>query len=187
MKASRILAISAPVLILALLYASSWRGGEARESAAELSPAAEPAPAAELLRAQPRRLAEPLAAAAQQQPPAAIRHPRHVPVGGRQPPGGVLTNPFKGSAAAAQEGERIFGLFNCDGCHGDGGGAVGPSLADGRFKYGSTDEEIFFSIYYGRPLGMPAYGGTLDRNGIWRLVTFIQSLAPTEDISTLAW
>lgn len=166
MNKARILAASAP--IAALLFTTSWHGGEAREATGERAAAAP-------------------AAALQQAPPPTVRHEAHIMVGGNKPPAGALTNPHKGSAAA-EEGERIFGLFNCDACHGGGAvGFVGPALSDGRFKYGDSDGEIFQSIFYGRPLGMPAYGGTLPRDAIWRLVTYIQSLHPTEDISTVSW
>jgi cytochrome c len=67
--------------------------------------------------------------------------------------------------------------MNCDGCHGGGGsGWVGPSLIDGRWRYGGADEEIFSSIYFGRPKGMPAYGGVLGADGVWMLVAYLRSL-----------
>ena len=65
---------------------------------------------------------------------------------------------------------NLFGSMNCDGCHGGGAiGWVGPSLVDGRWRYGGTDEEIFTSIFYGRPKGMPAYGGVIgtEECGCW--------------------
>src|SRR5256885_16941325 len=70
--------------------------------------------------------------------------------------------------------------MNCDGCHGGGGaGWVGPSLADGRWRFGGADGAVFQSIYYGRPHGMPAYGGLLlAPEAGWELVPHIQSLQP---------
>ena len=57
--------------------------------------------------------------------------------------------------------------MNCDGCHGAGAtGWVGPSLADGRWRYGGSAGEIFRSIYYGRRQGMPAFGGIMPKAGI---------------------
>src|SRR3989449_8312097 len=36
---------------------------------------------------------------------------------------------------------------NCDGCHGGGAvGWVGPSLVDGRWRYGGADGAVFHSI-----------------------------------------
>src|SRR2546428_4335923 len=79
--------------------------------------------------------------------------------------------------------------MNCDGCHGGGGaGWVGPSLADGRWRFGGADGAIFQSIYYGRPHGMPAYGGLLlAPPAVWKLVTHIPSLQPPADPPTEAW
>src|SRR4030095_3530473 len=90
----------------------------------------------------------------------AIIYQQHVNAGGIEPPGATMTNPLSQDSSAAREGEKIFGAMNCDGCHGGGAlGWVGPSLVDGRWRYGGADEEIFHSIFYGRPKGMPAYGG----------------------------
>ena len=46
-------------------------------------------------------------------------------------PGGTRTepqvaNPDEGNAAAISEGERLYGVYNCAGCHANGGGAIGP-------------------------------------------------------------
>ena len=74
----------------------------------------------------------------------------------------TLANPLDGDPNAAQQGKMLFAAMNCDGCHGGGAvGFVGPSLIDGRWRYGGGDGELFHSIYYGRAHGMPAYGGIL--------------------------
>jgi mono/diheme cytochrome c family protein len=126
---------------------------------------------------------------AQRLAPPAIIYGQHIPVGGNPPPGDSLQNPLKGDKKAAEDGGKMFGSFNCDGCHAGGAvGFVGPSLADGRWRYGGTDGEIYTSIFYGRPKGMPAWGGTLPADAIWRLVTYIQSLQPAKDtLSTTSW
>jgi cytochrome c oxidase cbb3-type subunit 3 len=62
-------------------------------------------------------------------------------------------------------------------CHGmDGSGAMGPSLADGRWHFGGSPGEVFQSIYEGRPDGMPAWGGRIADDQIWRLVAYVRSL-----------
>ena len=128
-------------------------------------------------------------ASAQRIAPPAVVYGEHIPVGGNLPPGDTLKNPFKDNKAAAEEGGKLFGAFNCDGCHAGGAvGFVGPSLADGRWRYGGSDGEIYTSIFYGRPKGMPAWGGTLPAEAIWRLVTYLQSLQPPKDtLSTTSW
>jgi len=120
--------------------------------------------------------------------PAGITYESHLAAGGNVPPGAALANPKSGNSAAAKAGEQMFSAMNCDGCHGGGGsGWVGPSLADGRWRYGGSDAEIFSSIYYGRPKGMPAFGGTVGIDGVWSLVTYLKSLPIPADVSTEAW
>lgn len=126
---------------------------------------------------------------AQRTAPPSVRSPEHVDAGKRPPPAGILENPYKGNKQAAEEGGKLFSAFNCDGCHAGGAvGAVGPSLADGRWSYGGSEGEIYHSIFYGRPRGMPAWGGALPAEAIWRMVTYLKSLEPARDtVSTTAW
>lgn len=111
-----------------------------------------------------------------------------IHAGGRPLPVTETKNPYAGRGDVAGQGAQLFIQMNCDGCHGDGGtGAVGPNLADGRFKYGAGDAALFQSIYEGRPNGMPAWGAVLGPDVVWRLVTYVQSLKPTEDLATEDW
>ncbi len=120
--------------------------------------------------------------------PSAVRHDEHVFAGGLVPAAGGWRNPYRGDRRSAEQGATTFTAMNCDGCHGGGGmGWVGPSLSDGRWRYGGADGEVFESIYYGRPRGMPAYGGLLPPDAIWNLVTYLQSLEPPADVPTEAW
>lgn len=120
--------------------------------------------------------------------PLAIAYESHVAAGGSIPPGGALVNPHAGDPAVAQNGKQLFAAMNCDGCHGtEGSGWVGPSLQDGRWRYGGADPEVFSSIFYGRPKGMPAFGGTLGPEGVWILVTYLKSLPVPKDIATESW
>ena len=131
-------------------------------------------------------------AAAPAATPSGIVYEANVPAGGIEPPaGGVIKSPEL-TAAAAKSGEGLFGSMNCDGCHGGGAvGWVGPSLVDGRWRYGGAAEEIFSSIYYGRPKGMPAYGGVLGTNGVWMIVSYLKAqslpaVVPTTNYETMA-
>ena len=120
--------------------------------------------------------------------PPAVRYPSHLAAAGSLPPGGTLTNPHAGDAAVAKQGALLFTTMNCDGCHGgNASGWVGPSLADGRWRYGGSDAEVFSSIYFGRPKGMPAFGGVLGAEGVWTLVTYLGSLPAPEDVPTESW
>jgi len=121
-------------------------------------------------------------------PPPAIRYEAHIAAGGIAPPGAALRNPHQGDPAVAKKGALLFTAMNCDGCHGgEGSGWVAPNLADGRWRYGGADAEVFDSIYYGRPKGMPAFGGTLGAEGVWTLVTYLRSLPVPGDVPTESW
>jgi cytochrome c oxidase cbb3-type subunit 3 len=109
---------------------------------------------------------------------------------GGVPPAGVVStaNPVAGDTSAAREGAQLFTAMNCDGCHGGGAtGWVGPSLTDGRWRYGGSDAEVFLSIYYGRPKGMPSFGGMLAPNVVWKLVTYLKTQPLPKDVPTERW
>ena len=128
-------------------------------------------------------------AQAQRTAPPSVSYDQHVDAGGSPPPAETMENPFKGDKQAAEDGGKLFSSFNCDGCHGGGAvGAEGPSLVDGRWRYGGSDGEIYHSIFYGRARGMPAWGGTLPADAIWRLVSYLKSQEPSRDtLSTTTW
>lgn len=115
-----------------------------------------------------------------------VAHPDHIQPGlSLQRPLASLRNPFAGDKQRVDEGAKLFVAYNCMDCHGaDGSGAMGPSLADDRFHFGGTDGDVFQSIYEGRPAGMPAWGGRISDDQIWRLVAYVQSLSAGKDVST---
>lgn len=75
-------------------------------------------------------------------------------------------------------GEALFvGALGCAGCHGqDGGGGVGPNLADAEWIYGGDAASISETLHNGRPGGMPAFGGQASEEDITNLVAYVQSL-----------
>ena len=107
-------------------------------------------------------------------------------------PGGIalrdtftIRNPFEGDKNAIAMGAKLFISYNCVDCHGaDGSGAMGPALMDGRWHFGGSPGEVYESIAQGRPDGMPAWGGLLDRSTIWRLVSYVRSLEQGKDVAT---
>jgi cytochrome c oxidase cbb3-type subunit III len=120
--------------------------------------------------------------------PSAVRYEAHISAGDRLPVGAVPDNPLRGDSQAPKTGAMLFGAMNCDGCHGaDGSGWVGPNLADGRWRYGGADAEIFSSIYYGRPKGMPAFGGALGPTGVWNIVAYLKALPVPAGVATESW
>jgi cytochrome c oxidase cbb3-type subunit III len=87
-------------------------------------------------------------------------------------------NPYAGNAYAVQDGYRLYRWMNCIGCHGEGGGSIGPTLWDDSWIHGGSPAEIAESIIRGRPNGMPAYGGRLSMDQVWRIVAYVQQLEP---------
>jgi cytochrome c oxidase cbb3-type subunit 3 len=115
-----------------------------------------------------------------------VSHVEHVQPGGMAIPRGMLLrNPYEGNATVAATGAKLFIAYNCIDCHGaDGSGAMGPSLADGRWHFGGTAAEVYESIYQGRPEGMPAWGSLLSSDQIWTLVTYVRSLEKGKNVTT---
>ncbi len=118
---------------------------------------------------------------------AEVKSGDRIPAGGVAPPANALAAP-RPAKLNPDAGATLFGSMNCDGCHGGGAiGWVGPSLADGRWRYGGSDEDIFTSIFYGRPKGMPAYGGVIGAEGVWMLVAYIKAQTPPPVVPTTSW
>jgi cytochrome c len=118
---------------------------------------------------------------------AEVKAADRIPAGGVEPPPNAL-NAKRPANVNPETVANLFASMNCDGCHGGGGiGWVGPSLVDGRWRYGGSDEEIFTSIFYGRPKGMPAYGGVIGTDGVWMLVAYIKAQQPPPVVPTTSW
>jgi cytochrome c oxidase cbb3-type subunit 3 len=81
------------------------------------------------------------------------------------------------NAFSVSQGQQLFEWFNCSGCHGGGGGGhIGPALTDAEWRYGSSPEEIHWSIANGRPNGMPAFKGLISDDQIWQLSAYVLAL-----------
>lgn len=89
-------------------------------------------------------------------------------------PGGFR---FEENAYQLSEGKRLYAWFNCNGCHAEGGGGMGPALLDGRWRYGSSMVDIVVSIRDGRPNGMPAFGDKIPAEQMWQLAGYVSALA----------
>lgn len=120
--------------------------------------------------------------------PPAIVHSERVFPGGVPPPGADPHNPYAGDKKAADEGAVLFTSMHCDGCHGaPPTGWVGPSLIARRWRFGGSDADVYQSIFYGRPHGMPAFGGLLGTDGVWKIETYLRSLPAPNDVPTESW
>jgi cytochrome c oxidase cbb3-type subunit III len=88
----------------------------------------------------------------------------------------TIANPMYGSAYDISEGQRLFQWYNCNGCHANGGGGMGPPLIKQQWIYGGEPPNIFDTIVKGRPNGMPTWGGRIPEYQIWQIVAFVRSL-----------
>jgi cytochrome c oxidase cbb3-type subunit III len=86
-------------------------------------------------------------------------------------------NPYSANAWAIGEGKRLFTWFNCNGCHSNGGGGMGPALMDADWRYGSDPQSVYTSIALGRPNGMPAFGERVTQQQLWQLAAYVRALA----------
>ncbi|WP_448190841.1 c-type cytochrome [Azospirillum sp. sgz301742] len=96
--------------------------------------------------------------------------------GGAPPPNGSHRR-YEENAYHMNEGKRLFSWFNCNGCHAQGGGGIGPPLMDEKWIYGSEPENIYATIVEGRPNGMPSFRGRIPDQQVWQLVAYVRSLS----------
>jgi cytochrome c oxidase cbb3-type subunit III len=104
---------------------------------------------------------------------------------GEVPPPMPTTSPFQENAWGISEGKRLFGQFNCSGCHAHGGGGMGPALMDDRWIYGNRASNIFETIVAGRPNGMPSFRNKIQDAQVWQLVAYVQSMSGQAPIDAL--
>jgi len=88
----------------------------------------------------------------------------------------ALGGPYESNAYQLNQGKRLYDWFNCKGCHANGGGASGPALTDGWWRYGPDRVSIFVSIRDGRPHGMPAFRDQLTPEQIWQVTGYVRAM-----------
>jgi len=91
-------------------------------------------------------------------------------------PHAETVNPFAGDPKAVTAGGEIF-QAQCLPCHGSGGGrAQAPDLSRGVYSAGERDQDLYRVIFNGGRV-MPAFGGALHQDGVWKLVSYIRSIS----------
>lgn len=87
-------------------------------------------------------------------------------------------NPFTGNEEAIKEGRTIYMQSGCSGCHGMGGGGMGPAILDDDWKFGGDDETLFKLIRGELPQQtMPAvFGKVLTEDQVWKIIAWIRSI-----------
>jgi cytochrome c oxidase cbb3-type subunit III len=95
---------------------------------------------------------------------------------GQSRPGLPETNPYS-TASDLDAGRKLY-VGRCGHCHGKSGeGGRGATLNSGRFRYGSSDREIFLVIRNGIPnTEMPGTFSTPEAE-VWRMVAYVRQLS----------
>jgi cytochrome c oxidase cbb3-type subunit 3 len=88
-----------------------------------------------------------------------------------------VAHPYLANAYALNQGKKLYGWYNCVGCHAHGGGGMGPPLMDAKWIYGHDPDEIYASIAEGRPNGMPSFGGRIPPDQIWQIAAYVLSMS----------
>jgi mono/diheme cytochrome c family protein len=102
----------------------------------------------------------------------------------------VAQESFAGQKGDAKAGQKTFNTL-CTACHGTSGRGDGPAavalpvkpknLADGKYMKTLTNEYLFKVIKEGgvsveKSALMAPWGGQIDDQGIWNVVTYIRTL-----------
>jgi cytochrome c oxidase cbb3-type subunit III len=106
------------------------------------------------------------------------------PGGGSAPPEDPLAAQYANDEHAKTDGKRLYDWYNCSGCHFHGAGGIGPSLGDNDWIYGGGMQQIYSSIYQGRPNGMPSWGEKLSSTEIWEIAAYVHSMPNTDDFTS---
>jgi cytochrome c oxidase cbb3-type subunit 3 len=84
---------------------------------------------------------------------------------------------YTNNAYAVSQGSRLYRWFNCNGCHSNGGGGMGPALMDDEWRYGGRIDQIHATILEGRPNGMPSWRGKMTDQQAWQLAAYVLSMS----------
>ncbi|RZI84678.1 MAG: c-type cytochrome [Rubrivivax sp.] len=87
----------------------------------------------------------------------------------------LVQQSYEENAYAVSQGKRLFRWYNCAGCHGNGGGNMGPPLMDDEWLYGSEPAQIATTILEGRPKGMPGFKGRIPLDQVWQITAYVRS------------
>jgi cytochrome c oxidase cbb3-type subunit 3 len=115
--------------------------------------------------------------------PAAQQSP-HPVVLSQLLPGGTPAQPedprgriYDGDPAYIAQGKQYYQWSNCNGCHFNGGGGIGPAIMDKVWIYGGRIDQIYNSIAEGRPNGMPTWREKIPDAQIWEIAAYVRSLS----------
>jgi len=108
---------------------------------------------------------------------------------------GSLKSPYTDYESVAADGRKVYLAAGCNGCHGMGGGGMGPPLTNQIWVYGKDDDTLFRVIALGsdelqkqgyKRIGsetvvgpMPPFGEIVKSDDdMWKIIAFIRSVNP---------
>lgn len=84
------------------------------------------------------------------------------------------------SDADLNKGKSIFEA-NCAQCHGDyGQGVRGPNFTDKNWIYGGDIKDVFKTVKYGTPKGMPTWAQSMGATSLQAVASYVISLEGTQ-------
>jgi cytochrome c oxidase cbb3-type subunit 3 len=89
----------------------------------------------------------------------------------------ATSDEYEENAYALAEGKHLYTAMNCNGCHFNGGGGIGPPLMDDKWIYGSEPSQVFATILQGRPNGMPSFAARIPDYQAWQLAAYVRSMS----------
>ena len=93
----------------------------------------------------------------------------------------TLSTPYaakiQGDPERINNGKRLYSWYNCNGCHFNGGGGMGPPLMDDQWIYGGRLDQIHLSLLHGRPNGMPTWANKIPDSELWDIAAYVKSLS----------
>src|SRR5690242_19742611 len=86
-------------------------------------------------------------------------------------------NNYETNAYAVAQGQQLFRAYNCNGCHSNDGGGMGPPLMDGKWSYCSDRANIVAQNLEGRPNGMRSIRGKIPEQQVCELAAYVRSMS----------
>lgn len=105
---------------------------------------------------------------------------------------GTLKNPHKSDPGTIEAGKKLYLSYGCNGCHGMGGGGMGPPLSNPTWVYGDDDDTLFRLVVLGTDelqkqgysrkgtenvVGPMPHFGDIIKTGddLWKMIIFMRS------------
>jgi len=88
---------------------------------------------------------------------------------------------YQNNAYQIAQGGRYFGWYGCGDCHAAGASGV-LDLGDGRWRHGSSFDQVYRVIAHGHPGELAHYGDRIPTEQLWQVTAYVRNLpqVPTD-------